>query len=156
MTPYENVIDRFIRKIKQDKEYFCVNGVTEEQLVQIINKRSIDLLDDAVSEIQPMISIAQKVDFLNKDDDMEEFNFELTKLEEDLISDMMVVKYFDEALVKLKAMQKYLGDDIKVFSPANERKTFKEMVEFKRQLFEVKLANYNTRNRLTGNYLLVY
>lgn len=156
MTPYENVIDRFIRKIKQDKEYFCVNGVTEEQLVQIINKRSIDLLDDAVSEIQPMISIAQKVDFLNKDDDMEEFNFELTKLEEDLVSDMMVVKYFDEALVKLKAMQKYLGDDIKVFSPANERKTFKEMVEFKRQLFEVKLANYNTRNRLTGNYLLVY
>lgn len=156
MTPYENVIDRFIRKIKQDKEYFCVNGVTEEQLVQIINKRSIDLLDDAVSEIQPMISVAQKVDFLNKDDDMEEFNFELTKLEEDLVSDMMVVKYFDEALVKLKAMQKYLGDDIKVFSPANERKTFKEMVEFKRQLFEVKLANYNTRNRLTGSYLLVY
>lgn len=156
MTPYENVIDRFIRKIKQDKEYFCVNGVTEEQLVQIINKRSIDLLDDAVSEVQPMISVAQKVDFLNKDDDMEEFNFELTKLEEDLISDMMVVKYFDEALVKLKAMQKYLGDDIKVFSPANERKTFKEMVEFKRQLFEVKLANYNTRNRLTGSYLLVY
>ncbi|WP_195618574.1 hypothetical protein [Clostridium paraputrificum] len=156
MTPYENIIDRFIRKIKQDKEYFCVNGVTEEQLVQIVNKRSIELLDDAVSEIQPMISVAQKVDFLNKDDDMEEFNFELTKLEEDLISDMMVVKYFDEALVKLKAMQKYLGDDIKVFSPANERKTFKEMVEFKRQLFEVKLANYNTRNRLTGSYLLVY
>ena len=31
MTPYENVTDRFIRKIKQDKEYFCINGVTEEE-----------------------------------------------------------------------------------------------------------------------------
>lgn len=156
MTPYENVTDKFIRKIKQDKEYFCVNGVTEEQLLEIINRRSVELLDDSVNELQPMISIAQDVDFLDKDDDMEEFNFNLTRIEEDLISDMMVVKYFDEALVKLKAMQKYLGDDIKVFSPANERKTFKEMVEFKRQLFNNKLGNYNTRNRETGEYLLVY
>ncbi|WP_195966743.1 hypothetical protein [Clostridium sp. 1001283B150210_160208_E6] len=156
MTPYENVTDKFIRKIKQDKEYFCVNGVTEEQLLEIINRRSVELLDDSVNELQPMISIAQDVDFLDKDDDMEEFNFNLTRIEEDLISDMMVVKYFDEALVKLKAMQKYLGDDIKVFSPANERKTFKEMVEFKRQLFNNKLGNYNTRNRETGEFLLVY
>lgn len=156
MTPYENVTDKFIRKIKQDKEYFCVNGVTEEQLLGIINRRSVELLDDSVNELQPMISIAQDVDFLDKDDDMEEFNFNLTRIEEDLISDMMVVKYFDEALVKLKAMQKYLGDDIKVFSPANERKTFKEMVEFKRQLFNNKLGNYNTRNRETGEFLLVY
>lgn len=156
MTPYENVTDKFIRKIKQDKEYFCVNGVTEEQLLEIINRRSVELLDDSVNELQPMISIAQDVDFLDKDDDMEEFNFNLTRIEEDLISDMMVIKYFDEALVKLKAMQKYLGDDIKVFSPANERKTFKEMVEFKRQLFNNKLGNYNTRNRETGEFLLVY
>mgnify|MGYP007025974474 CR=1 FL=1 len=156
MTPYENVTDKFIRKIKQDKEYFCVNGVTEEHLLEIINRRSVELLDDSVNELQPMISIAQDVDFLDKDDDMEEFNFNLTRIEEDLISDMMVVKYFDEALVKLKAMQKYLGDDIKVFSPANERKTFKEMVEFKRQLFNNKLGNYNTRNRETGEFLLVY
>lgn len=156
MTPYENITDKFARKIKQDKEYFCVNGVTEEKLLEIINRRSIELLDDSVNELQPMISIAQDVDFLDKDDDMEEFNFNLTRIEEDLISDMMVVKYFDEALVKLKAMQKYLGDDIKVFSPANERKTFKEMVEFKRQLFNNKLGNYNTRNRETGEYLLVY
>lgn len=156
MTPYENVTDKFIRKIKQDKEYFCVNGVTEEQLLEIINRRSVELLDDSVNELQPMISIAQDVDFLDKDDDMEEFNFNLTRIEEDLISDMMVVKYFDEALVKLKAMQKYIGDDIKVFSPANERKTFKEMVEFKRQLFNNKLGNYNTRNRETGEFLLVY
>ena len=156
MTPYENVTDKFIRKIKQDKEYFCVNGVTEEQLLEINNRISFELLYDSVNELQPMISIAQDVDFLDKDDDMEEFNFNLTRIEEDLISDMMVVKYFDEALVKLKAMQKYLGDDIKVFSPANERKTFKEMVEFKRQLFNNKLGNYNTRNRETGEFLLVY
>ena len=53
-------------------------------------------------------------------------------------------------------MQKYLGDDIKVFSPANERNSFINMVTYKRNLFFNKLQNYNTKNRLTGKFLLPY
>lgn len=154
MTPYENVTDKFIRKIQQDKSYFCVNNTTEEQLLAILNQRSINLLDDAVNEIQQEISLKQEVDFLDKNDDMEQFNFTLTKIEEDIISDAMVVKYFEEALVGLKAMQKYLGEDIKVFSPANERKTFLEMVQFKKDLLGNKLVKYNTIHRLTREYLV--
>lgn len=156
MTPYENVTDRFIRKIKQDKEYFCIGAVTEEEFEEILSQRTLELLEDSLNEIQPLIAVQQNINFLDKNDFMEQFNFDLTAIEEDLISDMMVVKYFDEELVKLKTMQKYLGDDIKVFSPAAERTSFINMITYKRNLFSTKLANYNTKHRLTGRFLLPY
>lgn len=156
MTPYENITDRFIRKIKQDKEYFCIGGVTEEEFDEILSQRTLELLEDSLNEIQPLIAVQQNINFLDKNDFMEQFNFNLTAIEEDLISDMMVVKYFDEELVKLKTMQKYLGDDIKVFSPAAERTSFINMITYKRNLFLNKLANYNTKHRLTGKFLLPY
>nr|DAJ80658.1 MAG TPA: hypothetical protein [Caudoviricetes sp.] len=156
MTPYENVTDRFIRKIKQDKEYFCIGAVTEEEFEEILSQRTLELLEDSLNEIQPLIAVQQNINFLDKNDFMEQFNFDLTTIEEDLISDMMVVKYFDEELVKLKTMQKYLGDDIKVFSPAAERTSFINMITYKRNLFSTKLANYNTKHRLTGKFLLPY
>lgn len=156
MTSYDVVIERFMRKIKQDKDYFCINGVSEEEFVELLNRRSVELLDDAANEMQPLISLRQNVNFLDKDDLLERFNFELTSIEIDILSDMMVCKYFDEELIKLKTMQKYLGDDIKVFSPANERKTYLEMIDYKRDIFLSKIANYNTVNRLSGNFLLPY
>ena len=156
MTPYSNITERFQRKIKKDREFFDINNVSVEELIEIVNQYSNELLDDAVNEIQPLISINQKVNFLNKDDIIEQFNFELTTLEEDFISDMMYVKLLDEEMVKLKTMQKYLGDDIKVFSPAQERDSFIKMIDYKRKLTLNKIANYNTRDRLTGEFLLPY
>ncbi|MGL5328837.1 MAG: hypothetical protein ACRDD7_06185, partial [Peptostreptococcaceae bacterium] len=71
-----------------------------------------------------------------------------------IVSDKMVVKYWEEEMSKLKSLQKYLGDDIKVFSPAQERRSFVEMLKFKMGLFATKLANYNTSDRLTGKFLV--
>ncbi|OSA92831.1 UNVERIFIED_ORG: hypothetical protein B2H93_13470 [Clostridium botulinum] len=158
MTPYSNIIKRFERKIKKDKEYFCYSNITEDELIKIISKRSKELLIDSLDEFILQISIQQKknVNFENRDDELEEFNFKLSASEEDIISDLMVVKYFDEELIKLKAMQKYLGDGIKVFSPNAERKTFLEMVDYKHKQFDKKMSNYNSINRETGEYLLAY
>ena len=155
-TSYEDVIEKFYRKIKQDKDYFCINDLTEYEFNQLLNERSVELLDDAVNELQLLVSVNQDVDFQKRDEIMEEWKFNLTAIEQDLISDLMVVKYFDEELIKLKAMQKYLGSDINVFSPAHERKTYLQMVEYKHKTFESKLSKYNTRDRLTGKHLLAY
>lgn len=155
-TPYLNITQRFERKIQKDKDYFIYNNVTDEELLKILHRRSKDLLNDSLDELQLQIAIQQNLDLEDRDDILEIFNFELTKSEEDLISDLMVIKYFDEELIKLKAMQKYLGDDIKVFSPNAERKTYLEMVKFKHSQFESKLANYNSIDRKTGKFLLAY
>lgn len=157
MTPYSEIIDRFERKIQKDKNYFCYGkDINDEQLASIINTRSLGLLEDAVDEFDSYIDIQQKqyVDFANRSDIGETFNFDLIKTEIDLISDLMVVKYFDETLVELRALQKYLGKDIVNWSPNEERKTFLEMVKYKHDLFDKKIANYNMINRETGEYLL--
>lgn len=156
MTPFTNVIDRFYRKIKKDREFFMGNGINVDDLADILNEYSKELLDDAVNEIQLSISVNQVINFLDKDDLMEQFNFDLTSTEEDILSDMMYVKLLDEEMVKLKTMQKYLGDDIKVFSPAEERTSFIKMIAYKRGLLSNKIANYNIRDRLTGKFLLPY
>lgn len=156
MTPYSNIAKRFIRKIKKDKEFFCYGNVTEKELEEIVKQRTNDLLDDSVNELQLQVTQMQNISFLDKDDDLEQFNFDLTFVEEDLISDLMVVKYFEEELLSLKAMQKYLGNDIKVFSPARERKTFLETVQYKNVKFVEKLDRYNSTDRLTGKVLLAY
>lgn len=157
MTSYENIYKRFFRKIKQDVDYFSISGLTENELEEIVNERSLELLDDAINEIQPLVAINQKVDFLDKNDMFEQFNFELTSVEEDILSDMMYIKYLDEESVRLKTIQKFIGtNSMKVFSPASERNSFMNMVEYKREMILNKMQNYNTRNRITGAFLLPY
>ena len=156
MTPYSNITKRFTRKIKKDKKFFSYGVKTSDELLELINQRCNDLLDDAVNELQPQIVDEQDVDFLDKNDTLEQFNFDLIPVEEDLISDLMVLKLFDEESLELKAKQKYLGKGIEVFSPAKERDSFFNMLDKKKSAFNQKLGSYNQYDRKTGKMLLPY
>ena len=157
MNPYSIVIDRFLKKIKKDRKFFSFREkLNKEDIIAIVNQRSLDILINSLDELVPKIAYNQNVDFNNRDDDLELFNFELVKIEIDLISDLMVVKYFEEEEIKLKNLQSYIGDDIKVFCPADERNSFISMMKYKRSLFEKKLDDYNSRDRLTNKPLMAY
>jgi hypothetical protein len=156
LTPYSDVTSRFERKIKEYKEFFCYDTTTEDEFLEIINRRELDLLDDSVNELQGMISIAQNVDFLDKDDTLQEFNFDLISTEKDLISDYMIVKMFDEGIVRLKQYQKYFGDDIKMPNSNTERTTYLSVARYQREQVVKKVTRYNSRDRLTGKHLLAY
>lgn len=156
-TKYSVVIDRFLIKIEEDKDYFSYGGnLSDENVMDLINKRSKNILIESISELQRKKAINQQVNFLDKDDETEEFNFDLIDSEIDLIGELMVVKYFDRGLAELRAKQKYLGKDITVFSPNAERKTYLEMVQYKHSLFESSLSDYNSIDRNSGEYLLAY
>jgi hypothetical protein len=156
LTPYSEVIVRFERKVKEYKEFFCYEDTTEEQFLEIINRRELDLLEDALNELQLVVSVSQNVDFLDKDDTLELFNFNLTSLEKDLISDFMIVKLFDEGLIRLKQYQKYFGEDIKMPNSNTERTTYLKVSEHIRYLLDRKISNYNSKDRKTGKHLLAY
>jgi len=156
LTPYSEVIDRFERKIKEYKDFFCYENVTEEEFIEITNRREMGLLEDAVSDLQLVVSISQNVDFLDKNDDLETFNFELVPLEKDLISDCMVIKMFDEGIVRLKKYQEYFGDDIKMPNSNTERTTYLKVAEYRQIQFDKKVVSYNSKNRKTGGHLLAY
>lgn len=156
MTPYSIVIDRFLKKIKKDKKFFSYKGLSDEELINIINQRSSDILINSLDEITPKIAYNQNVDFNDRDDDIQIFNFDLVKVEIDVISDLMVVKYFEEEEIKLKNLQNYIGNDIKVFCPADERNSFINMMKYKRSLFNIKFDDYNSRDRHTNKPLMAY
>ena len=107
MTPIEKVTDKFIKKIKQDVEYFLYDNISEEDTLEIINERTNDLFEMACDELESQLD---QIDFNDITDT--DFNIDLTRTEIDTISDMMKYKYMEEHLVRLRKFQTYLGKDI--------------------------------------------
>lgn len=153
---YSIIINRFEKKIKKDRRYFTYRNVSEDELIQIINQRGLDLLENALDELNSQITINHNVNFDDRDDDLEVFNFDLYRSDADLISDAMIVKYMEEEEVKLNKMETYLGNDIKTYCPADERNSFLNMEKIKKSELMNKLDNYNTRDRRSNQPLLVY
>lgn len=152
-TSYEDIYNRFINKIIKDKKFFHYDNLTDQEISNIIDERCLQLLDTATIHLQGEVS-SFDIDFLDRDEIIEEFNFELTKIEQELIAEKMYVLFFREEEVKLKEMQKYLGNDIKMFSPAEERKTFMAMLSQIEDRYDILLDNYNSRKRDGSGYNL--
>ena len=152
-TKYENVYNRFINKIKKDKNFFSYKNCTEDEIEAIIKRRCFSLLDEATILVNNEI-VNFEIDFTDRNDEDEVFNFDLIKIEEELIAEKMYFLYFKEEEVKVKQMQKYLGNDISMFSPAEERKTFENMLEKVNSRYEKILDDYNARLRDGSGYNL--
>ena len=146
MTPYQKIIEEFLIKISQDKEYFVYGNRTEQEVNDIIEKRSIALLKQACNELNN--GILEQVE-LSLDDTTQSITVELTDKEIDIISDEMKIIYMNEPLLKLKQFNVYLGTDIQNWSPANERKTYLEQLEYLQEKMNIKIDNYNSIDRET-------
>ena len=153
MTSYEIVINKFVKKIKQDIKFFMYNNLTKEEILQTIRESSLDLLESACDELEPQLD---QISLSNRDDDIESFDDDLTRIEIDTISDMMKVIYMREPLVKLKEFQKYLGTDINAWSPANERKTYLQLLNDIEKKMEEKIDKCNYIDRNTGKSRSLY
>ena len=151
-TPYKKVADRFLDKIKNDKKFFTYKGLTEEEIKEVVTKRTNYLLDNAVIELEFKKNPLHNISFIDKNDDLNEFNFNLTLLEEDLISDLMVAKYYEEQLAGVNKRAEFVGEQGKtLFSLSSDRKTLIDLVAFVYNSFNVKLDEYNGRDRLTNS-----
>jgi uncharacterized protein YerC len=153
LTPYQIVIQRFIKKIKQDVKFFMYNGLTEQQVENIVIERSLEFLDSACDELDSQLD---QLILSNRNDSLECFDDELTRIEIDTISDMMKIIYMREPLVKLKEFQKYLGNDIRAWSPNEERKTYLELLHEIEKKMEIKIDKCNSIDRISGKPRSLY
>jgi len=152
-TPYQDIIIRFIKKIKQDVKFFMYNGLSQEEIENIVMERSLEFLDSACDEIEPQLD---QLILSNRNDSLECFDEQLTRIEIDTISDMMKVLYMREPLLKLKEFQKYLGKDIQAWSPNDERKTYLELLTEIENKMQVKIDKCNSIDRTTGKPRSLY
>ena len=148
-TSFSTLTERFLRRIEKDSDFFTYYNVEPEEALSLAIRQATGYIYDAIDLL--LDRCTPQVDFYNYDNEIEQFNFELTSREIGLLSSLMREVYFDRELSLLKAFKLALTpSDLKIFSPANERKTFVEMVESIKADNHIKISKYISEDRITG------
>ena len=99
MTSFDDLIERCARKLEKDSELFTYYNVSASEAETLIREQITGYLYDAIdilySKCEP------PVDMYDYDEELQEFNFDLTKREIGLLADLMRQVYYErqEALL---------------------------------------------------------
>lgn len=148
-THFDVVLDRLLRKIEQDKDFFAYYNVSVTDAQTLVRERAEGYLYDAIDLLTDKCE--PDVDFYDYDKNIQQFGFNLTSREIGLLASLMYEVYFtrDEALLKAFKIR-MTPSDLNQFSPANERNSFENMLEKIRQKNTNAIAKYVSTDRITG------
>lgn len=148
MTLFEDIYKLFFDKIVQDIDFFDY-GTTEEEALDIAKKRSKAYLLKSIDNLVNQCNV--DVDFYNKDDILEQFNFDLVSREKTLLSNMMYEIYYEQDLVKLRLFEEYFSrKDLKRFDPNAQKKLYLDSLNLIKAENIKQIKNYESRDRITG------
>lgn len=148
-TSFDKVISRLLRKIEKDKDFFAYYNLSVSEVQSIVMEQAVGYLYDAIdlltSKCEP------DIDFYNYDEELLQFNFELTQREIGLLASLMYEVYFERDEALLKAFKiRMTPSDLNQFSPSSERKTFEDMLQRIKDENTNKIAKYVSTDRNTG------
>ena len=148
-TSFDKVISRLLRKIEKDKDFFEYYNLSVSEVQSIVMEQATGYLYDAIdlltSKCEP------DIDFYNYDEELLQFNFELTQREIGLLASLMYEVYFERDEALLKAFKiRMTPSDLNQFSPSSERKTFEDMLQRIKDENTNKIAKYVSTDRNTG------
>ena len=149
-TSYEEIYQLFFDRVINDKRFFLTGIVSPQEAEEIAKARSKSLLLEAIVYIQTSGTKDCEVNFIgDRDDVQEEFLFELSLVEKQLIADVMLQKYLEKDItLRLNALGTVFEDsDLKVFSPYNEIKYFNLALAELRELNDSAIDRYKSRDR---------
>ena len=100
-TSFDKVTSRLLRKIEKDKDFFAYYNLSVSEVQSLVMEQATGYLYDAIdlltSKCEP------PVDMYNYDEELMEFNFELTQREIGFLASLMYEVYFERDEVLLKA-----------------------------------------------------
>ena len=109
-----------------------------------------DAIDLLTSKCEP------DTDFYDYDEELLQFNFKLTQREIGLLASLMYEVYFERDEALLKAFKiRMTPSDLNQFSPANERKSFEDMLQRIKDENTNKIAKYVSTDRNTGKRKMI-
>lgn len=158
-TEFSDINELFFDKIQKDADFFMYNNVDPEEALEIAESRAEGYLIESVSKL--VLSCTPTIDFTDFDLDTTtgtpptlvpaHFNPTLTFIEMDILANLQYEMYLDKDMVLLKSLANHLSPkDMNVFSPANERRTFTDMLKFLKNENMKMIKKYASRDRLTG------
>lgn len=153
-TSFDKITSRLLRKIEKDKDFFAYYNLSVSEVQSLVMEQATGYLYDAIdlltSKCEP------PVDMYNYDEELMEFNFELTQREIGLLASLMYEVYFERDEALLKAFKiRMTPSDLNQFSPANERKSFEDMLQRIKDENTNKIAKYVSTDRNTGKRKMI-
>lgn len=148
-TPFEKICKRFYDRIEKDEIFFNYYNLSVSEAKSIAEQRAKNYLVESLDEISSIGNL--DVDFSDYDEEIETINFKLYPKEIQLIVEIMFLTYMkrDEAL--LHAMEiSFAPSDLTVFSPGNERTSYRNFIADLTKSVDVKIDEYKNRDRKTG------
>ena len=153
-TSFDKITSRLLRKIEKDKDFFEYYNLSVSEVQSIVMEQAVGYLYDAIdlltSKCEP------DTDFYDYDEELLQFNFKLTQREIGLLSSLMYEVYFERDEALLKAFKiRMTPSDLNQFSPANERKSFEDMLQRIKDENTNKIAKYVSTDRKTGRRKMI-
>ena len=153
-TSFDKITSRLLRKIEKDKDFFVYYNLSVSEVQSIVMEQAVGYLYDAIdlltSKCEP------DTNFYDYDEELLQFNFELTQREIGLLSSLMYEVYFERDEALLKAFKiRMTPSDLNQFSPANERKSFEDMLQRIKDENTNKIAKYVSTDRNTGKRKMI-
>ena len=148
-TDFSTILKRFYNRIEKDEKFFNYYNVDINEAIQIATQRATNYLIESLDDLSMVGNL--QVDFSDYDEEIQEINFKLLPKEMNLIVEMMFLKYMkrDEAL--LHAMEiNFTPSDLSVFSPGNERTSYRNFIKELSDAVEIKIDDYKNRDRVTN------
>lgn len=148
-TSFEKILKKFYDRIEKDADFFNYYNVDVEEAKEIAENRAKNYLCESLDELSCLSGL--DVNFSDYNEDIEEINFKLVPKEIKLIVELMFLYYMkrDEAL--LHAMEiNFTPSDLSVFSPANERSSYKNFITKLENNVDIKIDDYKNRDRKTN------
>lgn len=154
-TTFDLIRNRFYKRIEKDKDFFTYYNITTAEAIELAETQSNGYIIEAIDKLTDVYT-PKEIDFYDFDDTLQTFNFDLTNKEIGLLVGLMYEVYFERDLVLLKAFKIAMTpSDLNQFSPASERKTFTDMVKSIQEDNLVKIDNYSSVDRVTGERKLI-
>lgn len=147
-TPFESICNRFYDRIEKDEKFFNYYNVDVSEAISIAERRAKNYLLEVLDELSGIGGL--QVDFSDYDSKTGVLNFKLYPYEMKMVAEMMFLIYMkrDEAL--LHAMEvNFTPSDLTVFSPANERTSYRNFIKDLEMSVEAKVDDYKNRDRDT-------
>ena len=153
-TSFDKITSRLLRKIEKDKDFFEYYNLSVSEVQSIVMEQAVGYLYDAIdlltSKCEP------DTDFYDYDEELLQFNFKLTQREIGLLASLMYEVYFERDEALLKAFKiRMTPSDLNQFSPANERKSFEDMLHRIKDENTNKIAKYVSTDRNTGKRKMI-
>lgn len=148
-TLIADVNDVFFERVLEDPDFFEFLNVPDVEVEELLRLNALDFLRQGIKELYKYTT--PDIDFRVWSQDKTAIVEDLTDIEIELLADLMLGAYLKKSVAGLNTNNQYFtSNEIKAFSPAEERRTFMDMYKIIKKENKDTIQSYGSRDRITN------